>query len=488
MMIKRPFGKKVITLILVIVLTVTPFSYVNAYTTDDLYIKLRDILYVLNGYGQNIPTAGIDDQIQELQDLFDSIFVDTTYSYVSGSAGLVTNRSFMDLFEEMASLSFSIPQNIMEGYYLSDSSGNIHHINGLQDDLTIIENNLSSLSMSDAQIVTKLNSIMSDILRILTKLTTISDTLISILTTDNNIYNLETNFYNYIQNGSFKSDLDNAIDLISWNNYVLNSSNFYYSNDGINWDPVVSMGDTLVNNTVYFRISVSNGSIYNNTLMLISLPLRYWTFDRDFTITSYISTNNNLSISELNVKYVDYSVYSINVFLEGIFYPAYIILKVVNNSSHNVYLNSNSSSSYKFNYIFNNDIEYWHLMGYFDLHRLLLDYESVNSSELDHLKQQNQQFNNTLQNFNNLENQISTDFSNNLVTFNSNLTESQTLMSSLTTAVVWFSQQMDNVFNVSGSFKMLFILPMILGIALWFIGRGSFVLRSAGRRSEKKKE
>lgn len=480
MMIKKPFGKKVITLILVIVLTVTPFSYVKAYTTDDLYIKLRDILYVLNGYGQNIPTAGIDDQIQELQDLFDSIFVDTTYSYVSGSAGLVTNRSFMDLLEEMASLSFSIPQNIMEGYYLSDQSGNIHHINGLQDDLTIIENNLSSLSMSDSQIVTKLNSIMSDILRILTKLTTISDTLTSILTTDNNIYNLETNFYNYIQNGSFKTDLDNAIDTISWNinNYIF----AHAATVGGSYSNIIADENYGKDEYIYVPSSILSNS--NSYLYFFRIPL--WIgIGSDFNLSFELYTNNGIKIPTFNYYYnlVNYRYIDLYFYVDVIGGYNYY-LKVISN--YNLRGGNTSLSSYSL--LPSSDIEYWTIKSYLDLHNLLLDYESVNLSELDQLKQQNQQFNNTLQNFNNLENQISTDFSNNLVTFNSNLTESQTLMSSLTTAVVWFSQQMDNVFNVSGSFKMLFILPMILGIALWFIGRGSFVLRSAGRRSEKKKE
>lgn len=479
-MIKKPFGKKVITLILVIVLTVTPFSYVKAYTTDDLYIKLRDILYVLNGYGQNIPAAGIDDQIQELQDLFDSIFVDTTYSYVSGSAGLVTNRSFMDLLEEMASLSFSIPQNIMEGYYLSDQSGNIHHINGLQDDLTIIENNLSSLSMSDAQIVTKLNSIMSDILRILTKLTTISDILTSILTTDNDIYNLETNFYNYIQNGSFKTDLDNAIDTISWSSFgswlgfSSNGSDFFNNNSSYSTDYSaffsISSYSSLYNGFVRIRLSVNMNSARNVYL--------YW-----YSGSNYTDISNFIYFYDYNRYFLDVYIYQDEIINNNsIWGSGYLTLKF----DKSVYFYQSSFNNIYF--LSKDDIEFWTLRSYFDLNRLLKDYESVNASELDQLKQQNQQFNNTLQNFNNLENQISTDFSNNLVTFNSNLTESQTLMSSLTTAVVWFSQQMDNVFNVSGSFKMLFILPMILGIALWFIGRGSFVLRSAGRRSEKKKE
>lgn len=482
MMIKKPFGKKVITLILVIVLTVTPFSYVKAdtYTVDDVYLKLRDILYVLNGYGQNIPTAGIDDQIQDLQDLFDSIFVDSSYNY-QGLTGLVQNQTFMQLMQVIADQGYTIPSRLMEGYFVRDSSGNLVHMAGISESLAQIEFEFNQLNINSSTVVSQLRTLITHIGNILLTLNSVSTTLNNILQTDNNIYNLETNFYNYIQNGSFKADLDNVIDTISWKSFNVSSivgiggsGSFgnYYSNSFIQISFGSAPNSILQNNIpVIFKIRVncitSNFNQWNDSNF--RLVINSTSNPGDYYKCKYYVNNFG--------NYSDLYIYDISNFPLN----AYIRLYFVDNTYYGSAVTSVS-------YLPAIDIEYWELKSYFDLHQFLLDYESVNSSELDQLKQQNQQFNNTLQNFNNLENQISTDFSNNLVTFNSNLTESQTLMSSLTTAVVWFSQQMDNVFNVSGSFKMLFILPMILGIALWFIGRGSFVLRSAGRRSEKKKE
>lgn len=52
-----------------------------------------------------------------------------------------------------------------------------------------------------------------------------------------------------------------------------------------------------------------------------------------------------------------------------------------------------------------------------------------------------------------------------------------TISSSLNNTVIWLTHNMTEIFSHSGDFQILYTLPLILGIALFFIGRGAVVFR-----------
>ena len=55
-------------------------------------------------------------------------------------------------------------------------------------------------------------------------------------------------------------------------------------------------------------------------------------------------------------------------------------------------------------------------------------------------------------------------------------------LSNIVSAAAWYTTQLTSLFNASGSFQIIYVLPLVLGIALFFIGRGAVAFRQSSNQ------
>lgn len=160
-------------------------------------------------------------------------------------------------------------------------------------------------------------------------------------------------------------------------------------------------------------------------------------------------------------------------------------------------------------YAMNDDsIQYWQLLNYFDNHKLYEEQKEetslirtmlqkinmyfprfdtgINSiiTRLDSLINGTQASSESVQDNDDVTSQLVTqsdEYHNIESTFQSSFTTEQTEiktqlqtnpLTQFTGTALWFTTQLTALYNASGNFKILFTLPLILGLAMYFIGRG----------------
>lgn len=91
------------------------------------------------------------------------------------------------------------------------------------------------------------------------------------------------------------------------------------------------------------------------------------------------------------------------------------------------------------------------------------------------------EFNETVEQFNDIENGFIRDFSNANDIVKDSLTD-VSFTGNLLSCANWVTDTYMNFFNASGDFKQYFIYPLIIGIVLFFIGRGGVILGNLYRK------
>lgn len=160
-------------------------------------------------------------------------------------------------------------------------------------------------------------------------------------------------------------------------------------------------------------------------------------------------------------------------------------------------------------YAMNDDtIQYWQLLNYFDNHKLYEEQKEetslirtmlqkvnmyfprfdtgINSiiTRLDSLINGTQASSESVQDNDDVTSQLVTqsdEYHNIESTFQSSFATEQTEiktqlqtnpLTQFTGTALWFTTQLTSLYNASGNFKILFTLPLILGLSMYFIGRG----------------
>lgn len=160
-------------------------------------------------------------------------------------------------------------------------------------------------------------------------------------------------------------------------------------------------------------------------------------------------------------------------------------------------------------YAMNDDtIQYWQLLNYFDNHKLYEEQKEETSlirtmlqklnmyfprfdtgintiiTRLDSLINGTSDSRESVQDNDEVTSQLVTqsdEYHNIESTFQSSFTTEQTEiktqlqtnpLTQFTETALWFTTQLTALYNASGNFKILFTLPLILGLAMYFIGRG----------------
>lgn len=130
------------------------------------------------------------------------------------------------------------------------------------------------------------------------------------------------------------------------------------------------------------------------------------------------------------------------------------------------------------------DIEYWKLMSTFQLFKLNASTSESIAAE-NAASDTNNQFQNNSDQYHSIESTFQSNFDISMQAINpTSILEDIILFAP---AFSWFTQQLGAFYNASGPFKILFTLPLLLGIALFFIGRGVNVFHDPYKETSKEK-
>lgn len=281
------------------------------------------------------------------------------------------------------------------------------------------------------------------------------------------------------------SDFDNHIDTISWHD-LANLAGF--TTDFVNYSPSGSISNGFILSEPF----LFNSSNYiNDPIIKIQLGFNYSNSSGTTNIKPVIYTVSSGNVTDIS-NYILYSSFSRGsvIYYIKFNYP----LMTFGNYRIGIQIDGDSTyylSSKPVQIIGSDDIEYWSLLSYFDQHK-------TNSSLLDHLnnilhgdsnsqnvQDQNDSTNNSASNVINQYNQLESNFNAN---FNDSMglidtSESIQIFSSFAAATKWFTDQLFELYNAHGNMKILFTLPLLMGIALFFIGRGNVVFRNGSDRN-----
>lgn len=99
--------------------------------------------------------------------------------------------------------------------------------------------------------------------------------------------------------------------------------------------------------------------------------------------------------------------------------------------------------------------------------------DSNTQNIVNEVNSQNEQLDQSIQEYDQFESDFKSDFS-------SNMTQIQKPgIDNILSAATWYTAQLTALFNASGDFKIMFTLPLVLGLALFFIGRGALAYRES---------
>lgn len=382
-------------------------------------------------------------------------------------------------------MSFSGTYEDGEALSLDNIDASLVTLNGKIDTtnnvLAQINTKLANLSIQDyTQILNTINTSIGSVQNAIEDLPDYTNTLNSINnylgSIDVNISDIETICSGIL---SAINNIDTLIDTISW--VTFSSSLQGYSSDLINF---TKTEDYYGNGYILFNPSSTNNSIKNNMIMKIQIPVNSVGIN-DITKWRPVMVSNGGSVTALT-DYVMY--YQFN----RLFATYYLDLSRIPNFGtyrFGIQMRADLSRYIYFNqqpaycqYIGDNDIEYWKLRSTMQQWQFYNGNNATNQSISDQTST-NQSFESQSDQYHNLESTFQSNFD---TAFNAvNPSDFTTALTQFAPAFAWFTNQLGALYDSSGNFKILFTLPLILGLAMFFLGRGGKVFDHPEHESDK---
>lgn len=396
---------------------------------------------------------------------------------------LVTTATFLTY-----TMSFSGSYIDNETVSLDNIDANVVTISGqVTDAVTIlgqINTKLASLSVQDY--TTILNTINSSIGSVETAIgnipdyTSVLNSINSYLNTVNtNIADIET-ICSGIQSTvnsilSTLNNIDNLIDTITWRDQTSGTGFKGYSLDGYTIQQISNNISVPYDSSVYLHFTTNGYSA--QSLYRFIIPFSYGNLSFRYQkpkIEAYLLNGSSL-VPVLNYELYSFTMaYRTYIYYEGAsFSSTDLVFKVTTPNSGYLY---NGISDVGYKYIYSTDIEYWKIKSSLQAQAY---YQGTNESQnaINQQQSTNQNFESQSNQYHNLESTFQSNFDSAMDAINpSDFTSAIALFYP---AFRWFTDQLGNLYDASGNFKILFTLPLILGIALFFIGRGAQAMQHA---------
>lgn len=304
-------------------------------------------------------------------------------------------------------------------------------------------------------------------------LATINSTIDSLLTRTNDLLNT----INTSINDGFthlENNIDNLIDTISF--VSVEQSALGYLTD-LSSELITSNGSTG-SYGIYIPTNLPTSGI-------ISINIGFNAVSKNAT-----PIIDNVSIYNSNgVKLKDVEFYQVKTGLRSSITIYIYDWKYYYNNPLYLYIHS-SSIFYKYNntfnvgYISSNDIEYWKLLDSFTLQKLFDHFVSDDSGSSNQLQDQTSASETLMNNYHSQEDIHFNDFNN---SFQQMDFSSMNFSGDILSTAQWLSNIVQLTFTNIGDFKLLMILPLLLGVILFLIGRGSSVFRQPYEKPEYEK-
>lgn len=423
-------------------------------SSDHVVLRVRSISTTSNSHltftlsGSPTYTNGISDNIENL-----AADVLTIKGYLGNSSNNVLsvlttiNTTLSNLHN---SPDYSTILNSIKSALIGSNTGNLYDaINDLPDytnQLNTLANILGDISGYVDGVEGQLTTINGNIVDVETLCNTISNTLSSINSTLNNI--------------------DNLIDKITWKQKE--AELFVYDNQNNQYT------ENATKNSFYIKLT--NLPINNNYIYYFTLPIRYSSTVgaiREIPKITFWYSNDGINFSSINKNIYYYLFTADNTYLKmliqlgtGTYRQDYVYIKV---ESSYYYLSYISNYPKTIKYIDPDDIEYWKLLSNLQIESLIKG--TSNTIEVENqAADTNTQFQNNSDQYHSVESTFQSNFNTSMQAINpTSILEDIVLFAP---AFSWFTQQLGLLYEASGPFKILFTLPLLLGIALFFIGRG----------------
>lgn len=310
----------------------------------------------------------------------------------------------------------------------------------------------------------------------------IEDDLVTINSTIDTLLNRTNNLLNSINqsiNDDFshlENNIDNLIDTVSFNDIPYELS---IVSDGVD----ISVNQPGRYKKVTFTYTFDASALLNPSIILIPIY-----------VYSYDSTPQNDLYQSLTVKIRGYDDRYFDYYILNNRYVSYVA--IYNNSqlfSASAYITFyfNDIYLYRFNYsnspilaIDFKDIEYYKLYDSFNIANIfrLVRFDSSGSS--DQLQDQTSTSESLMNNYQSQEDLHFNDFNN---SFQQMDFSSMNFSGDILSTAQWLSNVVQLTFVNIGDFKLLMILPLLLGVILFLIGRGSSVFRQPYEKPEYEK-
>lgn len=315
-------------------------------------------------------------------------------------------------------------------------------------------------------------------------LVAINSTIETLLTRTNDLLNTINisinNGFNHLEN-----NIDSLLDTITWNSI---ECSFHLSTNGVDWVDSGYLGYNSSNKYVYLKINyiLRPDYIYRLKLLLGSTTLNV-NSNPDITLGYFNDHNVFVSVvGNDDVSYPSYFyryqynkyLYLYNTFAStgSNYYP--VIRFEFNGNNGRVYIPSEIVS------IDSNDIEYWKLLDSFTLQKLFDHLINDDSGSSNQLQDQTAASETLMNNYQSQEDLHFNDFN---TSFQQMDFGSMNFSGDILSTAQWLSNIVQLTFTNIGDFKLLMILPLLLGVILFLIGRGSSVFRQPYEKPEYEK-
>ena len=418
----------------------------------------------------------------------------TSHTWFCESGGEIYNNAIMDRSTGTTVLVTGQQYLKLTLMYMSDSPIDIMNVRSIQFSQTDLDGNPITTDQSLWSEVQKiedhtfqllgavgfindnLTDVRSKLQSVITLMTTTNSKLDTLITSATNILTKVTSIDTALQN------IDNTIDIITWNNITdfnfLGASLNYSNNDNENFSL-----SNVYGKKVYIGIILPLNVLNQINLLKLSIPYSITHYDQieEINILSY---GNPVTPVYWNGARNHMDVY---FNLSGAVQTNRIInIEITFKTNQTIYYQRSYVTTV--NNINPDDIEYWNLLGFLNqyefynqqlkdnksiiekLSELILGNNTTNNSVINN-DQSNQQFNQQQQQYDQIESTFQSSFTTDQQavqqTFNNN---TLTIFADTT---LWFTQQLNALYNASGQMKILFTMPLLLGLALFFIGRGA---------------
>lgn len=457
------------TLAIIFTMNMTSFLFVKAdtKTLDDVWSMLNSIDQALTA-ASSTRSGDLIYKFTQLKNDFEYIFGTSASGQGDGHINYVYNNqsvsgsTFNQAMGDMISQQNEILMSLVSSYVDASDPDNVIVQPGLFDRLTTIYNAVSSSATSDATIASYIDDITSETQQIRSILQNM------------NTYNIPIESlvaYNYFNQFEGASISVNSLTKYPMVNIKESVSNAYNAKRRV----YIPKGHTLV---IAFLL-YSNDSI--DQWHFIPYALNDEQQDNISVTYKFISISNTRRLYHVIVK----NNYSAQVSVSFDFtyssksiIPFYVGLEsLMSEDMQSAIMYYSRESNYQLLYdirdaVYSSDDGlswlqkiYNHLVGN-------PDPDNQYNSNKDNL-------NDSIDDYVAIESQFNTDFKNNMIDVKTEINNTGNMLQSLSMAASFVSNIIQKFYYNSNlyGFGILFLLPLILGIALFFIGRGGIVMR-----------